>query len=214
MRVNAWRMIVTIGRWHQHQVNMPGAPLGCQPVLPASVCLPPPPTKSSTSHHSRIVFLKLPAKNGSFLFRIVSAREVRSLQTLSPSGAGTRPCSLLPIPAWEGTGLQGVGRELRGVGWNQPQEYHTARPARAGSVRKESIPSGASWRMDQNSRNLCAAYAMFPMDGNLVLPDAFKLALDWEPLWSTINSGPQKYIFNGYLLKIGELSLFLTTNYC
>lgn len=112
-------MIVTTGRWHQ--VNVRKAPLGCQPVLPASVCLPPPCTESSTSHHSRIVFLKLPAKNGSFLFRIVSACEVRSLQTLSPSGAGTRPCSLLPTPAWKGTGMRGGRRELRGVGWNQPR---------------------------------------------------------------------------------------------
>lgn len=65
-----------------------GLPAGQQRVLPGSVSPLPRPQGRSLVITSRIGLLKLPAHNGSLLFRIINAHGMGSHQTLSSSGAG------------------------------------------------------------------------------------------------------------------------------
>lgn len=80
------------------------------PSVPCGAhCLPVPLPSASPGLTSRVDFLKLPAKNGSFLPGIISAHQVSSHQPLSSSPPGARPCQVYLSSAQQEQGEGEVG---------------------------------------------------------------------------------------------------------
>lgn len=75
-------------------------------VHTVSLCPSP---SASPGLASRVDFLKLPAKNGSFLPGIISARQVSSHQPLSSLPPGARPCQVYLSSAQQEQGEGEVG---------------------------------------------------------------------------------------------------------